>query len=201
MNSPNHKGKHSNIAIQVLLVSSTILVSWFGMMIVHECGHVLHAWVSGGVVKKVVLHPLTISRTDLSVNPHPLFVIWGGLIWGCILPLLLWGVSGFLKWSFSYLFQFFAGFCLIANGVYLGAGSFGKIGDAGDLLYYGTSQWVLILVGLVSSATGLLLWHGLGRYFGCGKDKKEINFKTSVAVFMLLLLVVGIEIMVNSQVD
>ena len=60
--------------------------SWLGMMLVHEAGHVLHAWVSGGTVTKVVLGPLVISRTDVNPNPHPLFEIWGGPVWGCLVP-------------------------------------------------------------------------------------------------------------------
>src|SRR5262249_25255242 len=108
---------------QVLLIVSTILFSWLAMMAVHECGHVLHAWLSGGTVQQVVLHPLDISRTDVWPNPYPLFVAWGGAIWGCVIPLLvLAGVRG-LRWPYWYLAAFFAGFCLIANGAYLGAGS------------------------------------------------------------------------------
>ena len=67
----------------ILLGLSTVLLSWLWMMAVHEFGHVLHAWLSGGTVAKGVLHPLTISRTDVAPDPQPLFVVWGGPIWGC----------------------------------------------------------------------------------------------------------------------
>ncbi len=63
---------------QLVLIASTLALSWFGMMAVHESGHVLAAWATGGTVAKVVLHPLTISRTDLADNPQPLPVVWGG---------------------------------------------------------------------------------------------------------------------------
>ena len=36
--------------------------------------------------------------------------------------LLLFGVARVLRWRYGYLPAFFAGFCLIANGAYLGAG-------------------------------------------------------------------------------
>lgn len=110
-------------AFQVLLILSTLGFSWLAMQVVHEFGHVIHAWASGGAVVRVYLHPLDISRTDLARNPHPLFVAWGGAIWGCVLPL---GLFGLVRWRWpaqAYLPAFFAGFCLIANGAYLAAGS------------------------------------------------------------------------------
>jgi hypothetical protein len=51
-----------------------LFVSWLLMQAVHESGHVLGARLGGGTVAQVVLHPLTISRTDLAANPHPLLV-------------------------------------------------------------------------------------------------------------------------------
>ena len=75
------------------------------MMAVHEFGHVLHAWASGGVVAQVSLPLLSFSKTDLSQNPHPLFVAWGGAIWGCIIPLILLVGARFLWPAESYVFQ------------------------------------------------------------------------------------------------
>ncbi len=85
------------------------------MMIVHELGHVLAAWVSGERVFKVVLHPLAISRTDTSHEKHPLLVIWGGVMLGCFIPLVAWALVKAVRLGLFYLFQVFAGFCLIAN--------------------------------------------------------------------------------------
>ena len=59
-----------------ILMASTLLGSWLGMQAVHELGHVFGAWLTGGRVQQVVLHPLTISRTDLAENPSPLVVVW-----------------------------------------------------------------------------------------------------------------------------
>ena len=65
-----------------------LVASWIGMQAVHELGHVLAASATGGTVQRVVLHPLTISRTDVSPNPSPLAVAWAGPLVGVILPLL-----------------------------------------------------------------------------------------------------------------
>jgi len=72
---------------QVLLAASTVGFSWLAMQVVHELGHVLHLWLTGGSVDYVILHPLAISYTHPAANPHPLAVAWGGVIWGCALPL------------------------------------------------------------------------------------------------------------------
>src|SRR5437764_5916291 len=105
---------------QVVLIGSTLLGSWLGMQAVHESGHVLGAWATGGEVARVVLHPLTISRTDLARNPRPLPVTWAGPVVGVLLPLAALGLAAALRRPGVYLLRFFAGSCLIANGAYLG---------------------------------------------------------------------------------
>src|SRR6185369_4756478 len=109
---------------QVLLIVTFIGFSWLAMQIAHEAGHVLFARLTGAEVTKVALHPLILSRTDLGENPHPLAVVWGGPLLGCILPLLLFALAAAFRFPGVYLFRFFAGFCLVANGVYIGIGHF-----------------------------------------------------------------------------
>ncbi|MBI5758664.1 MAG: hypothetical protein HZA46_09115 [Planctomycetales bacterium] len=75
-----------------VLIVSTLGLSWLLMQGFHEFGHVLHAWVSGGTVVRVRLHPLEISRTDVFPNPNPQFVAWGGAVWGSVIPLGLLAV-------------------------------------------------------------------------------------------------------------
>ena len=139
-----------------------LYVCWLAMMAVHEAGHVLHAWLSGGRVERVLLPWFGFSRTDLSHNPHPLFVAWGGAVWGSLIPLVLLAAAAALRFRFVRWVQFFAGFCLIANGTYLAAGSFIAAGDAGDLMRHGAPQWSLIAVGVLAASAGLLFWHWLG---------------------------------------
>ena len=149
-----------------LLIVSTAAFSWLAMMIVHEAGHVLHAILSGGTVRRVVLHPLEISRTDVSPNPHPCFVAWGGAVWGCVLPVAAWLAARRAALRITPLLRFFAGFCLIANGAYLGAGVLWPVGDAADLLRHGTPRWLLGVYGAIAISLGLWTWHGLGPRFG-----------------------------------
>jgi hypothetical protein len=105
-----------NRLYRITPVASTVGLSWLGMQVVHEVGHVLAAWACGEEVYRVVLHPLAISRTDTSHERHPLLVIWGGPLIGVLLPLGALGLSKLARPRLVYMFRFFAGFCLIANG-------------------------------------------------------------------------------------
>lgn len=107
---------------QRILIAATGPLAWLWMQIIHECGHALFGWLTGGAVRRVVLHPLTISRTDLDLNPYPLTVCWAGLVFGSIAPIMVWLAARAAKWPGEYWLRFFAGFCLIANGAYLAVG-------------------------------------------------------------------------------
>jgi hypothetical protein len=148
--------------MRVLLVPVAVYAGWLAMMIVHEGGHVLHAAVSGGVVERVDVPLLGFSQTHFTSNPRPHFVAWGGPVWGCVIPLLLLGVLTRAPRRLRHAAQLFAGFCLIANGAYLGVGWTSNVGDAGDLRSHGTPPWVMITFGVITASAGLFLWHLLG---------------------------------------
>ena len=177
---------------QIVLIASTVLGSWLGMQAIHESGHVLGACVTGGRVDRVVLYPLTLSRTDLAHNPSPLVVVWAGPIIGVVVPLLIWAVAATGRLSGAFVLRFFAGFCLLANGLYISVGSFGRVGDAGEMLRHGSEPWQLWLFGAISAPVGLWLWHRQGPYFGLGPAKGHVNlgvaYGSLVACVALLAL-------------
>ena len=164
------------------------------MQAVHELRHVIAAKLSGGQVTRVILHPFTISQTQIGENPRPLLVEWMGPLVGAALPVLaavivrLWGSR------FSYLVRFFAGFCLIANGAYIGVGSLQLIGDAGDLLHHGMPIWTLWLFGFVTVPFGLLLWNGLGTYFGLGDAKGQVDLPSVYIAIILFVATIVLEL-------
>jgi len=182
---------------QFVLIASTLLASWLGMQAVHEAGHVVGAALTNGKVARVVLHPLTISRTDLSDNPRPLLVVWAGPLFGVSAPLVTWALVAIARLPGAFVLRFFAGFCLIANGVYISVGSFDAVGDCGQMLRHGCQMWQLWFFGLVTAPLGMLLWHGQGPHFGLGNAKGKVNNSVAWATlitciaFVVLGFVVG----------
>lgn len=151
--------------IGVVLLANALLF-WLLMMAVHELGHVLHAAATGGRVTHVELHPLAISRTDVQPNPKPLTVAWGGTLWGAVIPLAGWGIASVLPRIGRRWLKAFAGFCLIANGLYLVSAIAMPVGDTQDLRTLGVPVWAMVLAGTPMLAAGVWLWHSLGRCFG-----------------------------------
>jgi hypothetical protein len=186
---------------QGILIVSTILGSWLGMQAVHESGHVLGAWLTGGRVVRVVLNPLDISRTDLdeNVNPRPLAVVWAGPIVGAAAPLILWAAAAWARLPGAFVLRFFAGFCLLANGLYIGIGSFRQVGDCGELLIYGSQLWHLWLFGAVTAPLGLWLWHGQGPHFGLGPSPAEVSPRVAWASLLVCVALVTLGFAVGGE--
>src|SRR5204863_7593615 len=101
-----------------------------------------------------------------------------------------------LRWPAWYVLQFFAGFCLVANGVYLGVVSFvPNAADPGDLMREGCPQWVLVTFGIMAFPLGLFVWNGLGSHFGLGEARGKVSARVALTVFTVLLALVGIELL------
>ena len=142
----------------------------------------------------MVLHPLQISWTSFSGNPHPQLVAWGGPLLGALIPLVLLLLARTLRLPGIYLVRFFAGFCLIANGLYLLVDSFERGGDGGTLIRHGASQWELLLFGAVATPVGFWLWHGLGPSFGLGAARGQVSRSASIISISLLMLTILAEL-------
>lgn len=112
---------------------------------------------------------------------------------GVALPLLAWLAAAKVRMPGEFVLRFFAGFCLIANGAYLGIGSFDRIGDCGDLLRHGAPMWQLWLFGAICAPLGLWLWHGLGKHFGLGANALPVEPRVaySIAAIAGVLLLIA----------
>ena len=183
---------------QIILIITFIAFSWLAMQVVHETGHVLFAKLTGGEVVKVALQPLIMSRTDVAENPHPLAVVWGGPLVGCLLPLLLFALAAAFRAPAIYLLRFFAGFCLVSNGVYIGVGHFLANGaDPGVMMNNGSPRWLLIAFGTLTFPLGLYLWHRQGPHFGLGDAKGRVDTRTALISAGLFITLAGFEIVRN----
>ncbi len=179
-----------------IYVISLLGVCWFLFMAVHELGHIVAALMTGGTISRLILHPFTISQTDLSTNPYPLIVVWTGPVVGAFLPLAVWLVSK--KFCVRYRenqwlqhLQFFAGFCLIANGAYIGLGSFERIGDCIQMLKHGTPIEVLWAFGIICVTAGFYVWHRLGSvsiFLAQPDPPSRLLFSTIIGTAGILIL-------------
>ena len=183
---------------QFVFIVSFCGFCWLGMQGVHELGHVAATIASGGTVELVVLHPLTISRTDVGTNPRPVLEIWAGPVIGVVLPLLVYLAALVFRSPELYLFRFFAGFCCVANGTYVAFGPSDTGMDTEIMLLLGASRWQLFLFGIPAIALGLYLWHGLGPHFGLGEAKGQVSRSAMVASIVLLSAIVGAELVLWS---
>ena len=151
------------------------IVSWYGMMAIHEAGHCLAAWMTCGVVEKVHLPLLGFSQTTYRENPHPLVVAWAGAAGGALVAALLLGLSRYVGASSQQALRFFAGFSLIANGLYLGLGGFDRVGDGAELLSHGAGLWQLVAFGIGATALGTYSWHRMGPLRGWFKSASDAS--------------------------
>ncbi|MEP3477907.1 MAG: M50 family metallopeptidase [Fuerstiella sp.] len=163
-----HDGHHEHAtreAIRRVLGGVSVLAySWFLMMVIHEAGHISGAIATGGTVQKIQLQPLAISKTDVAPNPNALFVVWAGPLVGALFPLTALAVIRPQNAAIWQLALFFTGFCLIANGAYIAAGSFDQVGDCKVMLKEGSPMWMLWLFGGISIPAGFFLWHRMGSF-------------------------------------
>jgi hypothetical protein len=118
---------------------------------------------------------------------------------GVCLPVALWLIFKWASWPFAYLARFFAGFCLIANGAYIGIGWLDRVGDTGEMLKNETPLWCLWLFGAVTLPSGLLLWHRLGPSFGLGENGDGVEPRAAYLCTCLLALTVVVELAFSSN--
>jgi hypothetical protein len=107
---------------------------------------------------------------------------------------LAWLIVKIASFAVIPFARFFAGFCLVANGVYLGMGAWTGDGDAGDLLRAGAQIWHLVLFGISATSCGFGLWHGQGTTFGFNGQQEQITTQAVIAVAGVLAITMTLEL-------
>lgn len=154
-----------------ILIGLTLIASWYGMMLVHELGHVLAARGTGSAVAAVRVPWVGFSQTEMVRYAEPAWVVVAaGPAAGVVLPVLAWLAVRRVGRGRACepLARFFAGFCLVANGGYMASALVNAAGDAADLAALGVSRWAIAVPGVIAAGLGLAVWNGLGRSFGLG---------------------------------
>jgi hypothetical protein len=95
--------------------------------------------------------------------------------------------------------RFFAGFCLVANGAYIGVGALDPVGDAAVMLRHGSPAWSLATFGAVAVAAGLGLWHRQGPHFGLGPAQGRVDPAAAYACLAVLVLLVVLGLAIDGE--
>ena len=120
-------------------------------------------------------------------------------VFGVALPLLLWLIARAIALPGAFVLRFFAGFCLIANGIYIGLGAVEGIGDCGEMLKHGSAPWQLWLFGGVTAPIGLMLWHRLGAPFGLGTPHTEVSRGVYLVTLVVCLTLIALGFAVGGK--
>jgi hypothetical protein len=122
-------------------------------------------------------------------------VVWAGPIVGVIDPLLAWLLVRWLRkreptqWQgIESAITFLAGFCLLANGAYLGLGWIDRVGDTGVMMRLGTPVWLMVGFGVLCAVGGFALWHQMGPWLGL-KQIRQTQTRQLVLTSLILLAI------------
>jgi small basic protein len=141
---------------RALFVFGSFSFGWVLGIVLHELGHALAMWLTGGIVERITITPFSWPYTYYGSAPrYPQFTTWAGLLIGSALGLVV--VFGVRKRTTPYLLPFlFAGLAPMLNGggYYLVDTFVSKQGDATDLIRAGVPEYVVIGAGILFLAVG-----------------------------------------------
>jgi hypothetical protein len=110
--------------------------------------------------------------------------------------MIIWAVAWGFRTPLLYLWRFFTGFCLVANGVYVGFGPNSSGLDTETMLRHGSTRGIMLAFGIPAVLLGLRLWHGSGQHFGLGDPDGRVDTRAVVVSIALLAAVISIELLV-----
>ncbi len=140
------------IANRVSKLVALLIAAWCVMTFVHESGHILCGWASGGTLTAVDLLPWHLPYSVFQPDPHPLVTLWGGLILGVVIPS---SCALVIRTDWAW---FIAHFCTLANGAYIATAWATRDGylDTTKLLEHGAHPASIAVYCVVTIAVGYI---------------------------------------------
>lgn len=130
-------------------------LAWYPLRLLHECGHVLSAWLGGATGIAMVWHAGFLPETRRDGSQWPLVDVWAGPAAGVLLPLALHLLC--CRTRMAGVTRVFAALACLGNGLYVGLGWLDVGGDPEQMLRWGSPLTVLLMFGLVATGLGLRL--------------------------------------------
>lgn len=177
-----------------LLLLGSFAFGYNAAMILHELGHACGAWLSGGTVARIALHPFSWSYTHYGAAPRsPVFATWAGMLIGTGAGLVILIVVRFFRsaWLHPLLLT---GICsLMVNGIYFGVdGVLLAGGDATRLVAMGASRAAVSGVGLIMLALGFLSAVMFLPHLGFAKNERlgvrMLILQSGVSTYLIAML-------------
>jgi len=162
---------------------------------IHELGHALAAWATGGSVTRVMLHPFSWSKI-LYGEPSacPLLVEWAGAAFASACGLLLLVVIRAWRGAWTLPLAM-TGLCtLMVNGIYLTVDClFLAGGDATSIVLYGTPRFFVLLAGVslivVGHVAGYLLLPRIGLEVADGIVPRIAILEGGIGSYLVAMLI------------
>ncbi len=179
---------------------------WLAMMFVHELGHVLAAWATGGVITSVELRPGHLSHTLVEPNPRPSVVLFGGFLVGWLAPQLtvFWWRSGAGQAGpvlLGPVLRAWAAFCLLAGGAYLAIGGTERLTDTGQLVRVGWSLPGLVAVGAAVAVIGYARSRSAWIAIAQRLEAKPVGWRVAAGWWAVLAAWCGVQTLVHFAVQ
>lgn len=173
---------NKNLLKSIFLLSGSFLFGRFFATFLHEHGHAIAAWATGARVSRIVFHPFNWSYINYygSKAEYENFIIWAGTLFAAFVALLLiiivwrWRKPGLLPILMT------GAIACSKDGAYLiVSGIANTRGDGASLVKHGTPLVVVVAVGFILFAIGILLVFTCLGLLGIGPEKK-IKFRILV---------------------
>ncbi len=177
---------------QIALLFGSFCFGYNAATALHELGHALAAWMTGGAVQTMILHPFSTSFTEIASDPHPRITHIAGVVFGPAVALLGVWVAWPVRSAYCMPIHLTGVTALASSGIYLLIGTVMGVGDADDLLRMGVPAFPLILGGSLLLAGSLMLATAILPLLGIGRQhsvwRRIVLFEGSIVPYLGLIL-------------
>jgi hypothetical protein len=181
-----------------LFIFGSFSCGWVLGIILHELGHAVSMWITGGVVDRITISPFSWSYTYYgSVPKYPNFTTWSGILIGSLFGLVI--LLAIARRPTPYLVPLvFTGVTpmLQGGGYYLIDTFISKEGDAASLIESGIPMTVVLGAAILIATMGVffvirfIYWNGIDP--GDKISQRALTLVLGMVPYFVLALIYGL---------